>query len=249
MRTVAIIQARMGSTRLPGKVMKDLCGKTVLAHVVRRVRACSLIDDVVVATTSSPADDVIVSEAQKCGASWFRGSEDDVLDRYWRAARQFGAQVVVRVTSDCPLLDPEILRRMLEHFRKETSRGRRIDYLSNTLEPRTYPRGLDAEAFTFDALERAWREAGEPWEREHVTPYIYGHPEFFALDAWRNDEDLSGYRLTLDTEEDWELISRIYGALYRDEEVFGLRETTALLRQKPDLARINAHVVQKELGE
>ena len=117
MRTVAIIQARMGSTRLPGKVMKKLCGKSVLEHVTRRVQACLLLDDVVVATTAAPSDDVIVAEAVQCGAKWFRGSEDDVLDRYYRAAKQYHADVVVRVTADCPLFDPELLEEMILSFR------------------------------------------------------------------------------------------------------------------------------------
>jgi spore coat polysaccharide biosynthesis protein SpsF len=246
MKTVAIIQARMGSTRLPGKVMKELCGKTVLAHVVFRVQACLLIDEVVVATTTSKADDVIVAEAEKCGVKWFRGSEEDVLERYYLAAKQYNADVVVRVTSDCPLFDPEVLSQMLEYFKNETFEGLQIDYLSNCFN-RSYPRGLDAEIFTFDVLEKAFAAAQKPYEREHVTPYIYEHPEIFALHNQTNDDDISNYRWTLDTEDDWKLIEAVYANLYREKEIFTTDEVIALLGAKPELVKLNVNVKHKEL--
>ncbi|BAY60656.1 acylneuraminate cytidylyltransferase [Calothrix brevissima NIES-22] len=246
MKIVAIIQARMGSTRLPGKVMKELCGQTVLAHVIFRVKACSLIDEVVVATTTSYADNPIVTEAEKCGVKWFRGSEEDVLSRYYLAAKQYSADVVVRVTSDCPLFDPEVLSQMLEYFQDETSEGLEIDYLSNCLN-RSYPRGLDAEVFTFGVLEKAFQAAQKPYEREHVTPYIYEHPEIFALHNQTYDEDISNYRWTLDTEEDWKLIQAVYVDLYQEGEIFTTDEVIALLKAKPELVNLNIHVKQKEL--
>jgi len=246
MRTVAIIQARMGSTRLPGKVMKQLCGKTVLAHVISRVQACSLVDEVIVATTTYPSDDVIVVESVKCGAEWFRGSEEDVLERYYLAAKEYKADVVVRVTSDNPLVDPEVLSQMLEYFKSETECGLDIDYLSNSLN-RSYPLGLDAEVFTFATLERTQTEAHKPYEREHVTPYIYEHPEIFSLYNQTWDEDFSAYRWTLDSEEDLMLISEIYSALYKDGEIFTTDEVLALINGKPEFVKINAHVKQKEM--
>ncbi|MBD2201238.1 glycosyltransferase family protein [Calothrix sp. FACHB-1219] len=246
MKTVAIIQARMGSTRLPGKVMKELCGQTVLAHVICRVKACSLIDEVVVATTTLNTDDAIVTEAEKCGVKWFRGSEEDVLARYYLAAKQYSADVVVRVTSDCPLFDPEVLSQMLEYFKDETSEGLEIDYLSNCLN-RSYPRGLDAEVFTFGVLEKTFQAAQKPYEREHVTPYIYEHPEIFALHNQTYDEDISNYRWTLDTEEDWKLIQAVYADLYQEGEIFTTDEVIALLTAKPELLNLNIHVKQKEL--
>lgn len=249
MKTIAIIQARMGSTRLPGKVMKLLCGKTVLAHVISRVQACSLVDEVIIATTTSPADDVIVKEAERCGAKWFRGSEEDVLQRYYLAAKEYHADVIVRVTSDCPLFDSDILTQMLNYFHTETDGGLHIDYLSNALNCRSYPRGLDAEVFTFSVLEKANQEAHQPYEREHVTPYIYEHPEIFSLHSQIGDEDFSDYRWTLDTEEDWKLISEIYSALYTDEKIFTTDDVLALLKIRPELVKINAHVKQKQLGE
>jgi spore coat polysaccharide biosynthesis protein SpsF len=247
MKIVAIIQARMGSTRLPGKVMKQLCGKTVLAYVIQRVQACPLVDEVVVATTTSPADDVIVAETENYGAKWFRGSEEDVLERYYLAANEFNADVVVRVTSDCPLFDSEVLTQMLDYFKFESAQGLTIDYLSNTLN-RSYPRGLDAEVFTFAALERTFQEAHLAYEREHVTPYIYEHPELFALHNQTADEDLSAYRWTLDTQEDWQLIEEIYTCLYGKGDIFTTDTLLKFLDERPELLKINAHVKQKKIA-
>ncbi len=248
MKTVAIIQARMGSTRLPGKVMKTLCGRTVLAHVIRRVRACPLVDEVVVATTRSPADDAIAREATGCGAGVFRGSEDDVLSRYYLAALERQAATVVRITSDCPLFDPKLLEEMLRRFLSRRQNVPAPDYLSNSLV-RTYPRGLDAEILTFQALEKAWREGTEPYQREHVTPYIYQHPELFVLENYGNAEDLSFHRWTLDTDDDFRLIAKIYAALGREDRLFSTDQVLDLLRGHPAWLEINAHVRQKELGQ
>jgi spore coat polysaccharide biosynthesis protein SpsF len=247
MRTVAIIQARMGSTRLPGKIMKQLCGKTVLSHVISRVKACLLVDEVVVATTKSLADDVIVIESEKCCIHCFRGSEDDVLERYYLAAKEYQADVIIRITSDCPLFDSEVLTGMLEYFKTETEDGLEIDYLSNCLR-RSYPRGLDAEVFTFKVLEKAYQEAQKSYEREHVTPYIYEHPEIFALYNQSNDEDISNYRWTLDVEEDWRLIEEIYKNLYHGE-IFTTDDVVDFLEENPELLMLNSHVEQKILKE
>lgn len=248
MKIVAIIQARMGSTRLPGKVMKQLCGKTVLAHVITRVKACSLVDEVVVATTTSSTDDVIVAEAEKYGAKSFRGSEANVLERYYLAAKEYQAEVVVRVTSDCPLFDFEVLTAMLKYFQEETDEGLQIDYLSNCLN-RSYPRGLEAEIFTFNVLEKTWQEARQNYEIEHVTPYIYEHPELFSLHNQTNDDDLSDYRWTLDTEDDWKLIETIYRRLYTESKVFTTDEVILFLQSNPELLKINAHVEQKKIKD
>lgn len=247
MRTVAIIQAHMGSIRLPGKVMKSLCGKSVLGHVIERVKACHLLDDIVIAATISSADDVIIAEAEKYRVKWFRGSEEDVLERYYLAAKEYEAETVVRITSDCPLFDTNVLTEMLQYFNSEQKNGLKIDYLSNTLT-RSYPRGFDIEIFTFATLEKAFKESGKTYEREHVTPYIYKHPELFSLQDKTNDEDLSSYRLTLDTEEDFKLIKEIYITLYKEGEIFSTEKVLQLLKRRPDLAKINAHVEQKELS-
>ncbi|UCF31671.1 MAG: UDP-2,4-diacetamido-2,4,6-trideoxy-beta-L-altropyranose hydrolase [bacterium] len=247
MRVVSIVQARMGSTRLPGKVMFDLAGRSVLSHVIERVRSCPLVDDIVVATTINPEDDVIAEEACRNGVASYRGSEENVLERYYEAAVKAGAEVIVRVTSDCPLLDPQVLTGMLNSFTGRKSDGESIDYLSNTLE-RTFPRGLDVEIFTYSALEKAHMEAKETFEREHVTPYMYNHPDIFRLRNYRSDTDLSEHRWTLDVEDDFTLIKEIYGSLFEEGEVFTTDDVVRLLRKRPELIQINTHVLQKKIN-
>lgn len=237
----------MSSTRLPGKVLRVLGGCTVLAHVVRRTQSAAGIGEIVVATTESPLDNAIVAEALRLGTSVFRGSEVDVLSRYRHAAERAQADVVVRVTSDCPLLDSEVLAAMVAKFVELQRDGAPVDYLSNTLE-RTYPRGLDIEVFTFAALARADREASSPAEREHVTPYLYRHPEAFRITQFLNERDLSAYRWTLDTEEDWELLKGIFDRVYRPHGGIRTSDVLNLLARDPGLAAMNASVIQKAVG-
>lgn len=243
MKTVAIIQARMGSTRLPGKVLMDLGGMTVLARVVHRAKQCRRLDEVVVATTDREQDRAIVEETQRCGATVFRGSETDVLDRYFQATVYARADVVVRITSDCPLLDPGLLERMLLRFHTLLRHGYPADYLSNT-QTRTYPRGLDIEIFTQAALTRAHREARDPFEREHVTPYFYRNPQSFALVEERNRVDWSGYRWTLDTPEDFCFLQQLVTALEERGDALTTEAAVLLLEERPELAAINRHVRQ-----
>jgi spore coat polysaccharide biosynthesis protein SpsF len=240
MRVVAIIQARMGSTRLPGKVLKDLAGATVLERVVSRLRRCRLVSEVVVATSTEPADDVILNECQRLGTDAFRGSEQDVLDRYYRAAQQAGAEVVVRITSDCPLIDPEVSDKTIQRFLAE-----RPDYASNALE-RTYPRGLDTEVMTFAALECAWTEARQAYQREHVTPFLYQHPERFEILSVKGDHDYSQYRWTLDTPEDLEFLRAVYTRGV-DRQDLTWHDVLNIVEREPELAEINRHVVQKTI--
>jgi spore coat polysaccharide biosynthesis protein SpsF len=247
LKVVAIIQARMGSTRLPGKVLRVLANKTVLAHVIRRVQSAQNIAEVVVATTESSNDDAIVKEARLCGASVFRGSENDVLSRYFGAAKQTNADLVVRVTSDCPLLDPDVLREMVAHFHQLSAQGRHVDYLSNTLA-RSYPRGLDIEIFTFDALDRAQREANSASEREHVTPYIYHHPDYFRITNFAQPLDQSQHRWTLDTEEDWLLLRAIFSACPDIGDNFATNRVLQFLAANPEVRQLNEHIAQKGLG-
>jgi spore coat polysaccharide biosynthesis protein SpsF len=242
MNTLAIIQARIGSTRLPGKVLVDLGGATVLARVVHRLERSQQITKMVVATTSVPADEVIVSECERLQVSCFRGSEDDVLDRYYQAARSYTADAVLRITSDCPLIDPELVDETVRVFRNEHA-----DYASN-VSPRTYPRGLDAEVMTSSALERAWREAREPYEREHVTPYLYEHPKSFRLASVRGDVDYSHYRWTLDTPGDLELLRAVYSRFHNRDD-FHWQDVIALMEREPELAELNSQVLQKSLRE
>lgn len=241
MRVVAIIQARMGSTRLPGKVLLDLAGAPVLARVINRCRRAATLDEVVVATTILGGDDAIVDLCQTQNWPSFRGSEDDVLDRYYRAAMNSQTDVVVRITADCPLIDPELIDLTVEKFLE----GEACDYASNTLGAMTYPRGLDVEVFSFTALERAWQEDRNPAWREHVTPYIYYHPEKFRLLGIVNDSDLSDRRWTVDTPADLALIRQIYE--YIGDDRFSWRQVLGLLEEHPDWEEINRHVVQKEV--
>jgi len=240
MRVVTIIQARMGSTRLPGKVLAEVSGRSVLARTVERARRATRAAETVVATTERPADGAIEEECRRLGAPIFRGSEADVLDRYLRAARLFRAEVVVRVTADCPLIDPGVMDRVIGAFLVEGP-----DYASNTLE-RSYPRGLDTEAFSLEALTRAWIEAAEPAHREHVTSYLWKNPGRFRLLSVRGDRDLGHHRWCVDEAADLELIRAIYRRL-GDEPAW--EEVVALVEREPGLAAMNARVRQKSLEE
>lgn len=237
-RTVAIVQARMGSTRLPGKVMLPLLGEPILSRVMRRSARARTLDAVVVATTTLPEDDAIVALAVAEGWPVERGSETDLLDRYLVAARAHAGEVIVRITSDCPLIDPDVIDRTVLAFRAGA-----VDYASNTLAPATYPRGLDVEVVGRAALERAGREDRDPAWREHATPYIYRHPELFRLLRVPAPDDRSDQRWTVDTPEDLELVRRIYEDLGRDD--FGWREALAVVEAHPDWIALNRDVVQK----
>jgi spore coat polysaccharide biosynthesis protein SpsF len=249
MKILAIIQARMGSTRLPGKVMKLLCGQTVLGHVVSRVKECEILDGVIVATTTLQEDDVLEVEGRKFGAFTYRGSSDNVLSRYYHAACEYNADVVVRITSDCPLFDADLLTEMLTVFLKKNSPCRTVDYLSNTLD-RTYPRGLDAEIFYMDVLKKAYHQATKDYEKEHVTPYIYQHSdEFVILQHKDNSNNFSDYRWTLDTVEDLKLIKLIYNSLWNVDNIFKRDDIYNILNDNISWLEINKNVVQKVLGQ
>ena len=236
---VAIVQARTGSTRLPGKVLLPLGDRPILSHVVARTARARHVDRVVVATTVDPADDPIVELAGREGWLVQRGSVDDVLDRYMTATRAVDADVVVRITSDCPLIDPGVIDVVIDAFLANDQ----PDYASNTLEPRTYPRGLDVEVIDRLALARAWREDRDGAWREHVTPYLYRHRERFRLVAVRSEVDHSDQRWVVDTPEDYELIRRIVAALGSDD--FGWHDVLALMDEHPDWLALNRSVRQK----
>lgn len=243
MKTVVIIQARMGSTRLPGKVMMKLCGKIVLEHIITRVKQAKEIDDIVIATTVQEEDNSIVEEARKLGVKFFRGSEEDVLSRYYYAAKENNADIVVRITSDCPLIDPKIVDGIISLYKKN-----KYDLVTNAgsdLSQRTYPRGLDTEVFSFEKLENAYIEAKKNYQREHVTPFIYENST--NIFYYKNDIDYSKHRWTLDTEEDSELINKIYEELYNGKHDFYLEEILELFKRQPDLFNINKYIEQKKL--
>lgn len=230
----AIVQARMGSSRLPGKTLEDIAGRPMLGRLVDRARGIPGVERVVIATTDRPGDDAILRFAEAEGLSASTGSEQDVLDRVYRAARRFGVSVIVRITPDCPLLDPAISGLVLERF---LAAAGSLDYVSNT-NPPTFPDGLDTEVFTVETLERAWREARLSSEREHVTPYIWKQPRRFRLANVVHESDLSGMRWTVDEPRDLEFVRAVYARLGPDR-VFHMEDVLELLRRESTLFGIN----------
>jgi spore coat polysaccharide biosynthesis protein SpsF len=238
--TGAIIQARMGSSRLPGKVMRKLLGRPMLEWEVERIRHSRLINRVIVATTTETRDNIISDFCRENSIDCFRGSEEDVLDRYYRAARRYNLDVVVRITSDCPLIDPGIIDRVIRSLIDNN-----CDYACNNFPP-TFPDGLDTEVFTFDALERAWREADKPYQREHIEPYFYENTEIFRMVNVRNDKDLSWMRWTVDYEDDFVFITEIYRNLAEGNKIFLMEDILKLLEERPELLEINRGHIRNE---
>ena len=246
-KIVGIIQARMSSTRLPGKVLKNIAGKPVLWHVINRLKLTNLVNEIVIATTVNLSDKSIVCFAQEIGIPSYAGSETDVLDRYYQAAKKQKADVIVRITSDCPLLDPEVVDSVISHYLKNN-----FDYVSNTCvtsnagcKP-TFPDGLDTEVFSFSALEKAWKNAKLASEREHVTPYIWKNKDLFKIGHVSYPIDLSALRLTLDYEQDLLFINEIYRHLSAKGFNFGIKDILALLDQYPELKDINKAKTRNE---
>ncbi|MEK7173291.1 MAG: glycosyltransferase family protein [Patescibacteria group bacterium] len=237
---VAIIQARTGSTRLPKKVLKKVCGKSLLEHLIERVKRVKHLDKIVVATTTKKEDEAIVKIAQKTKVEYFQGSNEDVLDRYYQAAKKFKADIVVRITGDCPLLDPEIVDTTINLFLKT-----KCDYVSNT-HPPTFPDGMDVEVFSFRALERSWLEAKLISEREHVTLYVRNHPEIFRCGNVLHTKDISSLRLTVDEPSDFKLIKKIFQHLYPRKHFFGFKDILKYLESFPRLLLVNKTISRNE---
>lgn len=234
---MAIVQARMGSSRLSGKVLKMICNKTMLELQLERVQRASSIDMIIVATTQEAQDDSIALLCEKQGLKSYRGSENDVLDRYYQAARYYKADAndnIIRITADCPLIDPEVIDELIALFTKK-----KVDYASN-IDPPTFPDGLDVEIFKFGVLEKAWHEARLKSEREHVTPYIRNHPELFSrVNLENNRADLSNLRWTVDEPEDFEFIKVIYEALYPVNPTFTTDDILHFLNENTCLSELN----------
>jgi len=241
MMTGAIIQARLSSSRLPGKVLADIQGRPMLWRVIDRARRAGKLELVAVATSTNPEDDQVAELCAEYGTPCFRGSLDDVLDRYYQAARFFSLDPVVRLTADCPLLDPEVIDQVIG-----TYEGGVFDFVVNGLndELRTFPDGLDTAVMSFRALERAWQEARLKSEREHVVPYILNRPERFRLGNVAHDQDLSGLRWTVDEPEDLEFVRLVYQKLGPGH--FGLAEVVGLLKAEPGLNLINGRFQYNE---
>lgn len=240
MKIAAIIQARMGSRRLPNKVLLKLGGITVIEHVVRRVLHAKTIKDVIVATTVKKEDLAIVRLLSSKGVSVYSGSENDVLDRYYHAARLFNVEHVVRITADCPLIDPKVIDKVVQKYLKT-----KADYCSNTLDE-TFPDGQDVEVFSYKVLARAWKNARLISEREHVTSYIKKHPKMSKLVSFINAENIGGKRWTLDEKEDYIFLKKIFKNLYKRNFFFGMEEILAYLEKNPRIECINSGIMRNE---
>ena len=239
-RVVVINQARLGSTRLPGKVLMELEGRPMLERQLERLARARTPDAIVIATTTEPRDQPIVDLATRLGVPLTRGSEDDVLDRYLQAGHEHAADIIVRVTADCPLIDRDVLDRCVDALLADPT----LDYASNTLE-RTYPRGLDVEVLTQATLETAAREATEPEDREHVTRFVWRQPERFHLGSVTDDDDHSDLRWTVDTPEDLEVVRAVYRDLVHREPTFGYQAVLRHAATFPAIHALNRDVVQK----
>ena len=241
MSTGIIIQARMGSERLPNKVLMDLSGKPVLKHIVDRVKQSKKVDKIIIATTDKPKDNPVVDFCIREKVDHYRGSEDNVLERYFHAAKEFGIGTIIRVTGDCPLIDPQIIDKMIENYFQV-----KPDILTNAgliESERTFPRGLDAEVFSFEKLFEAHQNAEKKYHKEHVTPYLYENSK--KVIYYKHFVNLSHIRITLDTIKDYELIKIVYDNLYKDKHDFYLEQIEELFRQNPQLSKVNSEIKQK----
>lgn len=238
MKILTIIQARRGSSRLPDKVLKEILGTPVLLKMIERVQVSKLKGELVVATTHEEQDNAIIELCIANKIQFFRGHTTDLLDRHYKAAIQFGADAVVKIPSDCPLIDPKIIDEVLQYY---ISHSAEYDYVSN-LHPATWPDGNDVEIMNIAALEKAWKEASKDFEREHTTTYIWENSDKFKMGSvkWNTGKDYStSHRWTLDYPEDYEFIKRVYEELYPQNPTFSLDDILHLLEQKPDIANIN----------
>jgi spore coat polysaccharide biosynthesis protein SpsF len=245
LKIVAILQARMGSSRFPGKVLADIVGKPLIMHIIERIRAAKKIDGIILATTQSRDDDEMENFAEKSGIHCYRGEVDDVLSRFYGAATKYKASVIVRICCDDPLIDQKMLDDLLDlHFKTHA------DYTSTSHE-RTYPVGVEAEVFNYDILEKAFNCANKEYEREHVTPYIYEHPELFKIRFIEAKKKIRRpeLRLTVDTQEDFYLVREIFENLYKKDQLFYTEDVIDFLDSHPELLSVNSLVHQKKLGD
>lgn len=236
MHIVGIIQARMGSTRLPGKVLMEVLGKPLLQHQIERVQRAATLDKVIVATSTLPQDDVIAALCEKINIPCFRGDEQDVLSRYYLCAKQYQADVVVRLTADCPLSDPEIIDAVVQKALVS-----KLDYCANTIpfETTVFPDGTDVEVFTMSALGRAFNEASNLPDREHVTHYLWKEGHGFTTGQYKIDQDYSGYRITVDYPEDFEVVKFIFEELQELNLKGNLQGIIRVLQNNPGIVALN----------
>ncbi|KKU11469.1 MAG: hypothetical protein UX17_C0077G0004 [Parcubacteria group bacterium GW2011_GWC2_45_7] len=246
---LAVLQARMSSSRLPGKTLKPILGKPMLMLELERILRSEKINKLVVATSINTEDDLIAEISQKMSVVCFRGNLNDVLDRFYKAAQPYAPEHVVRLTGDCPLIDPEVIDATIDFYLQEG-----CEYASNCQPPYTFPDGLDTEVFSFSALETAWKEAILPSQREHVTPFIRKYPERFRIGHYMNNVSLGHLRWTVDEAKDFEFVTKVYEALYPVNSAFTTGDILQLLERNPALTRINNDIgrnegTKKSLGE
>jgi spore coat polysaccharide biosynthesis protein SpsF len=233
-KITAIIQARTGSSRLPGKTLMNIKGVSLLGHLCKRIKLSKFINEIIIATTIHERDNDIVRFAGNNNIKFYRGSEDDVLDRFYKASSKYKVETIVRVTPDCPMLDPRVMDSVISRFLCG-----KYDFVSNTIPP-TYPDGLDTEAFSFETLQRVWKEAKLPSDREHVTAYIINRPDSFRLFNVENGgEDISMMRWTVDYKEDFEFINEIFTRLNMSDDIFYMEDVIRLLENSPGIIKLN----------
>lgn len=248
MKVTAIIQARMTSSRLPGKILMEVLGKPLLQLMIERVQQAKCINSVVLATTTNKEDDPTEELGKSMGVEVFRGSEEDVLDRFYRAADKFGGEHIMRLTGDCPLIDPDFLDELTDFY---FDGG--YDYAANCVEP-TLPDGLDAEIISMKALREVHEKAVRPPHKEHVTLYVRDNADQFKIGSWKHTEDYSSMRWTVDNREDFELVKAILEGVVEQKPDFRMADVIALLKENPDFSALNAHInrnegLQKSLAE
>lgn len=243
MKTAAIIQARMTSNRLPGKILKKVMEKPLLAYLLERLRSSRRLDEIIIATTDNGTERPIIELCQTLNITVFRGSEDDVLARYYHAAQAFQVGLVVRITSDCPLMDPRVVDEVVDFY---LANQQKFDYVTNR---ESYPTGMDVEVFPAVCLKEAFEKASLAYEREHVTPYFYTHPEKYRIGYYHFKYNARHYRWTVDTPEDFDLISRLLMYCYPRKAVFSMEDIFNALAANPGWNEMNAHVQAKKLGE
>lgn len=239
MNNLLVIQARTGSSRLPNKVLKELCGKPMLQHIIERTQKSKKVDCIVVATTVREEDGKIEELCKNINIDCYRGSEDDVLDRYYQAANRYKPVNVIRITADCPFIDPIIIDQIIQ-----VHEDGGYDYTSNTLVE-TYPDGLDTEVFKFSALKKAWEKADLASEREHVTPYIKFKDDFKRFSVERSPS-LAEKRWTVDNDCDFEVVEQVYNALYGKKDIFLMNDILNFLDNNPQIERMNEHIMRNE---
>lgn len=245
-KVVASIQARSGSSRFPGKVLKKICNKPMLLLMLERLSKCELLDEIVIATTDNKNDDPIVELVKTNGYSVFRGSEFDCLDRHYQAVKKSNAKFICKITSDCPLIDPKVVDKVIRYFLENKNN---FDYVSN-VHPATYPNGLDVEIFSSVALEKTWKEAKTNEEKEHTTTYMWKNPFLFRIGSVVMPEHQNLFlkeRWTVDYLEDFEFVKAIYENLYDDGRIFLMKDILEFLKERKDIKKINHHLIEKNV--